>query len=67
MNGLQVQLIVRLDRHEAHVLALDGFRDRFGIDKIVLVGRHKRLHELSCDQPHIVALLPQDTAQEVSS
>jgi hypothetical protein len=67
MNGLQVQLIVCLDRHEAHVLALNGFCDRFGVDKIVLVRLHKRLHELSCDKPHIVALLPQDTAQEVSS
>jgi hypothetical protein len=27
VNGLQIQLIVRLDRDEAHVLAFDSHRD----------------------------------------
>jgi len=51
-------LIIGLDRDEAHVLALDGLGNGFRINEVVLVGRHKRFHELRCDQPHIMALLP---------
>jgi hypothetical protein len=57
MDRLQVQLIIRLDRNKTHVLALDGLGDRLRIDEVVLVRLHKRLHELSCDQPHVMALL----------
>jgi hypothetical protein len=31
MDGLRIQLIARLDRDKAHILALDGFGDRLGI------------------------------------
>jgi hypothetical protein len=44
-----------------------SFSDRFGIEKVVLVGLHKRLHELSWDQLHIMALLSQGAAEEVST
>jgi len=40
MHRLQVELAVRLDRNKPHVLAVDRFCDRLGIQKIVLVGLH---------------------------
>jgi hypothetical protein len=61
------QLVVRLDRDEAHVLALDRFGDGFRIHEVVLVRLHKRLHELSCDQPHVMALLPQRSTEKMPS
>ena len=64
---LEVELVVGLDRDKAHVLALDSLSNRFRIDKIVLVGLHKWLHELRCDQPHIVTLIAQRPAEEVRS
>ena len=68
MPGIsQVELIVRLDRHEAHVLALHGLSDRLGIEIIVLVRLYERLYELRRDQPSVVALLGDSAAQEVRS
>ena len=58
MESLQVELIICLDRHEAHVLAFHGLGDGFSIDEIVLVRLHKRLHELGWNQLHIMALFP---------
>ena len=60
-SRLQVQLIIRLNRDEAHVLAFDRFCNRFRVDEVVVVRLHKRLHELSGDQPrrvtaHVVVL-----------
>jgi hypothetical protein len=66
MDGLQVQLVVRLDRDETHVLPADSLRDGLGIEEVVLVRLHERPHELSRDQLHIMALLSQGTAEEVS-
>ena len=40
MDRLQVQLIICLDRDEAHVLAVHNFDKRFGIQEVVLVGLH---------------------------
>jgi hypothetical protein len=37
VDRLQVKLVVRLDGNKAHVLAFDGFGDRFRIDEVVLV------------------------------
>src|SRR4030088_943686 len=37
MQGLQVKLVVRLDRNEAHVLPVDSFGDRFRIEEVVLL------------------------------
>ena len=67
MNRLQIELIIRLDLHEAHVLALDCFDDPFGIDKIVLVRLHEKLHKLSRDRPDILPLLPQRGTEEESA
>ena len=57
VQRLQVELVVRLDRNEAHVLALHRLSDGLGIQEVVLVGLHKRLHELRRDQLHIMTLL----------
>ncbi len=67
MQGLQIQLIVCLDRNKAHVLTVNRLGNGFRVQEVVLVRLHKRLHELSGDQPHIVILLSQGTAQEVRS
>ena len=67
MDGLQVQLVVRLDRDEAHVMSVDSFRDGLGIEEIVLVRLYKGLYELGGDQLHVMALFSQNTSQEVSA
>ncbi len=67
MNLLQNELTVRLDPHEAHVLALDCFDDPFDIDKIVLVRLHEKLRKLSRDRPDTVPLSPQRGAEEESA
>jgi hypothetical protein len=36
MERLQVELVVRLGRNEAHVLPIASFSNRFGIEKAVL-------------------------------
>jgi hypothetical protein len=56
-----------LDRHEPHVLPIYSLSNRFCIEKVVLVGLHKRLYELSWDQLHIMALLSQGAAEEAST
>lgn len=38
MEGLQIELILRLDRNETHVLSFHGLGDRFRVAVIVLVG-----------------------------
>src|SRR5260370_40220271 len=55
---VKVELVICLDRHEAHVLAIHGLSNRFSVDEIVLVRLHKRLHELGWNQLHIMALCP---------
>jgi len=67
VDRLHIQLAVRLDRDEAHVLALDRLSDGFCIHEVALVRLHKRLHKLSCDQPHVMALLPQRSPEEMRS
>ena len=67
MNGLQLELILCLDRDKTHVLAFHSFGDGFGIDEVVLVRLHEGLHKLRCDQPHIMALLAQLAAQKMCS
>jgi hypothetical protein len=44
---------------------LDSLGDRLRIKEVVLVGLHKRLHELRCDQPNVMPLFAQRTAQKV--
>ena len=66
VNRLQVQLVIGLDRNEAHVLAVDSLGDRLRIDKVVLVRLHERLHKLRRNQPNVVPLLAQRSAKKVS-
>ena len=40
--------------------------DGFGIEEVVLVRLHERPHELRRDKLHVMALLSQGTAEEVS-
>ncbi len=65
MDRLQVQLVIGLDRHKTHVLAFDSLGDGFGINEVVLVD--ERLYKLTWNQLHVVALLAQSTAEEMSS
>jgi hypothetical protein len=65
MEGLQIELVISLDRDEAHVLALRGFGDRLRIHEIVLVGLYERLHKLRCNQPYIISLLAQRASQKM--
>jgi hypothetical protein len=37
MQCLQVELVIGLDRHKAHVLALHNFGNRLGVQVVVLV------------------------------
>src|ERR1700733_11809574 len=67
MHGLQVELVIGLDRNEAHVLPVHRLGDGLGIQEVVLVGLHKRLHELGGDQLHVMALFSQNTSEEVSA
>ena len=67
MDGLQIELVIGLDRDEAHVLAFHGFGDRLCVHEVVLVGLYERLHKLGCNQPHIMALLPQPASEEMRS
>jgi hypothetical protein len=67
MDALQVQLIISLDRDKAHVLAFNCFRDGLGIDEVILVRLHEGFYKLGCNQPDIVALLPQCTSEKVRS
>lgn len=45
VNRLEVQLVICLDRNEAHVLATDRFGNSLGIDEVVLIRPHKWLHD----------------------
>jgi hypothetical protein len=58
MQRLQIELVICLDRHESHILAIHCLGNRFSVDEIVLVRLHKRLHELGWNQLHIMALFP---------
>jgi len=50
--GLNVLLLYRLHRHEAHVRPAHRFADRLRIIGVVLVALHIRLHELRRNQLH---------------
>ena len=46
MQGQQVHVLRRLDRHEVQGWPLHGFRNRLGIAVVVLVTFEERLHVL---------------------
>ena len=47
-------LLDRLDRHEPHRRALNGFADRFGIERVALAALHLGLHVGRRDQANLV-------------
>jgi hypothetical protein len=56
MHGLHIKLLLRLDRHKAHVLLGHRFGDRFCVEEVVLVRLSVRLYELGRDEPYLVSL-----------
>src|ERR1035438_2638639 len=67
VQRLQVELIVGLDRHKTHRRAGYSLGTRFGIDVIVLVRLHVRLHILCRHQARMSTLFPQSTAEKMRS
>src|SRR6266436_4613257 len=65
VQGLQIQLVIGLDRHKAHGRSCDSLGDRLGIDVVALIGFHVRLHILRRYQPHFVSLFPQCSAKKM--
>src|SRR6266446_3894585 len=65
MQGLHIQLVIRLDRHEAHRRPCDRLSNRLGIDVIALVRFYVRLHILRRYQSHLVSLFPQCSAKKM--
>src|ERR1017187_10319527 len=65
MQRLQIQLVIRFDRHKSHVLAIHCLSNGLCIQEVVLVRLHKRPHELSRYQLHVMALFTQSTTKEV--
>jgi hypothetical protein len=59
--------IVGLDRDEAHGRPTDDFGDRLGIDIVALVRLYVWLGVLGWNDSHLVPLLPEGSAEEVSS
>jgi hypothetical protein len=49
VDGLEIELVRRFQRHEPHRRPLHGFSNRFGIQQIILLRCHKRLDELRRD------------------
>ena len=67
VQGLEVKLIIRLDRHEAHVVAIHRLRNHFCIEEVVLVRLHERLHELSRNELYVMTLFAERTPQKVGT
>ena len=65
MQALQIELVVSLDRHKAHVLARDRFGYRLRIQVVILVRLAIGFDELSGNQPRLVSLLTQNASQTV--
>src|SRR5246127_5530963 len=65
VQRLHIQLLVGLDRHKPHRGTAHRFGDRFGINEVVLVGLHERLHVLCRHQAHLMPLFAQSPAKEM--
>src|ERR1700730_14926156 len=65
MQGLHIQLVISLDRHETHRRTCDSLSDRLGID-VVGSGRFRvPLLMLRRNQSHLVSLFPQCSAKKM--
>src|SRR5271166_2344145 len=67
MQGLQVQLVIALDRHETHPWPGHSFSDRLGIDIVALVRLYVGLYILRRHEPHCMPLLLQRPAKKMGS
>ena len=56
MQRLHVELLLCLDRHEAHCRPLHGLGDGFGIQEVVLLRFDEGLYELRRDDARVVPL-----------
>src|SRR5246127_3888468 len=65
MQGLQIELVVALDRYEAHLRPPDCLRNRFGINVVALVVFYVRLYILRRHQPYLMTLLSQSPPEKV--
>src|SRR6266436_1556270 len=65
MQRLHIQLVISLDRHEAHRRPCDSLSNRLGIDVIAFVRFYVRLHILRRYQSHLVSLFPQCSAKKM--
>ena len=62
---LQIELIIRLNGNETHVLTCHRFGNRFRIIEIILVGLDEWLHELPRDELHLMSLIAQLGGKEM--
>src|SRR6516225_8657186 len=67
VQRLQVELVIAFDRHKAHRGTGHRFGNRFGIDVVVLVRLHVRLHILGRHQAHVMPLFSQSAAEKMRS
>src|ERR1700747_81086 len=67
VQRLQIELIVSLDWHKAHGGTGYSFGDGFGIDVVILVRLHVRLHILCRHQAHLMPLFPQSAPEKMRS
>ncbi len=67
MQGEQIHLLWRLDRHERHGGPLHRLRDGFSIAIVVLVALEERFDVLSRDEAHVMAERPELAADVVGS
>ena len=67
MHGLQIQMLLGFDRHEAHRRPLHCFGDRFRINVVALVRLYVRLHVLGWHQTYIVTLSSQGSPEEMGT
>ncbi len=65
MQCLEIELLDRLRRHEAHARTLHRFGDRLGVCEVVLLPPELRLHVLCRHQPGVMAERPKLSAQMV--
>ncbi len=65
MQCLEIELLDRLRRHEAHARTLHCFGDRLGVCEAVLLPPEIRLQVLCRHQPGVMAERPKLSAQMV--
>jgi hypothetical protein len=65
MQGLQILLVIALDRYEAHLRPPDCLRNRFSINLVALVRLYIRLSIRRRHPPYLMTLLSQSPPEKV--